>query len=143
MYRRIVAARTRSVWRRINARDVEAPWRMAADDLRFTFVGATPLGASFVGRDRFRDWLGAVFDRFPDITFDVRDVVVAGWPWRTRVAVRLAIAATLVDGTRYENEAVQWVTLRWGRMIDDWVIEDTLALEDACRRQQAPAHAGS
>jgi ketosteroid isomerase-like protein len=138
MYRMIVAARTRAVWRSINARDTGAPWKMAGDDLHFTFVGATPLGASFVGRDQFRQWLDGVFVRFPDITFDVRDVIVRGWPWNTRVAVRIAIGATLADGTAYENEAVQWVTLRWGRMIEDWVLEDTLALDDACRRQQIP-----
>jgi ketosteroid isomerase-like protein len=138
MYRKIVAARTRAVWRSINARDLDAPWKMAAEDMRFTFVGVTPLGATLVGRDKFRDWLAAVFDRFPDITFDLREVIVSGWPWHTRIAVRIAIAATLVDGTRYENEAVQWLTLRWGRMIDDWVLEDTLALGDACRRQQTP-----
>jgi ketosteroid isomerase-like protein len=135
MYRKILAARTRAVWRSINARDLDAPWKMAAEDMRFTFVGATPLGASFVGRDQFRAWLGAVVERFSDITFYLQEVIVSGWPWRTRIAVRIAIAATLVDGARYENQAVQWLTLRWGRMIDDWVLEDTLALEDACRRQ--------
>jgi ketosteroid isomerase-like protein len=139
MYRKIVAGKTRTVWLRINERDVDAPWAMAADDLHFTFVGATELGASFVGRDQFREWLRAVFERFPDISFAVRDVVVTGWPWNTRVAVRLGIAATLADGTYYENEAVQWVTLRWGRMIEDWVIEDTVALADALRRQPALA----
>jgi ketosteroid isomerase-like protein len=139
MYRSIVAARTRKVWRQINAGNLDAPVRMAAEDLRFTFVGGTPLGASFVGRDQFREWFQGVFDRFPDVRFEVRDVVVGGSPWRTRVAVRLTITASLADGTPYANQAVQWITLRWGRMIDDWVIEDTLALDDACRRQAAVA----
>jgi ketosteroid isomerase-like protein len=143
MYRKIVAAKTRTVWRSINARDLDAPWKMAAEDMRFTFVGTTPLGASFVGRDRFRAWLGAVFERFPDISFDLQEVIVSGWPWHTRIAVRIAIAATLADGSSYENEAVQWITLRWGRMIDDWVLEDTLALDDACRRQPALVHVES
>ncbi len=135
MYRMIVAARTRAVWKQINARNVDAPYGMAAESMQFTFVGATPLGASFQGRDQFKRWLEAVFVRFPDIAFTVRDVVVSGWPWHTRVAVRLGITATLVDGTRYENDAVQWITLRWGRMLDDWVLEDTLALEQACTTQ--------
>jgi ketosteroid isomerase-like protein len=137
MYRMIVAARTRRVWRSIDAHDVDAPFRMAADDMRFSFVGATPLGASFVGRDHFRAWLGGVFERFPDIRFDVRDVAVGGWPWRTRIAVRLGITATLADGSAYRNDAVQWITLRWGRMIDDWVLEDTLALDAACAVQSS------
>ena len=83
-----------------------------------------------------------MFERFPDITFDVQDVIVSGWPWHTRIAVRIAIGATLADGTRYENEAVQWLTLRWGRMTDDWVLEDTLALDVACRRQPALVRGG-
>jgi ketosteroid isomerase-like protein len=136
MYHAIVAARTRAVWKRINARDIDAPVGMAAADMRFTFVGDTPLGTSFTGRDQFRAWFEAMFERFPDIAFDVRDVAVTGWPWNTRVAVRLAISMRLADGTDYRNEAVQWITLRWGTMTDDWVIEDTLALADACRRQE-------
>jgi ketosteroid isomerase-like protein len=135
MYRMIVASRTRKVWEQINAHNVDAPFAMAAESMQFTFVGATPLGASFRGRDEFRSWLEAVFVRFPDIAFAVRDVAVAGWPWHTRVSVRLGITATLADGTRYENDAVQWITLRWGRMVDDWVLEDTVALDRACRIQ--------
>ena len=136
MYRAIVAARTRAIWKRINARDIDAPVGMAAEEMRFTFVGDTPLGASFTGREKFRAWFEAMFERFPGIAFEVRDVAVAGWPWHTRVALRLGISMTLADGTDYENEAVQWITLRWGKMLDDWVIEDTLALADACRRQE-------
>ena len=49
--------------------------------------------------------------------------------------MRLAISATLPDGTPYRNQACQWITLRWGRMTDDWVLEDTLALAAACTTQ--------
>ena len=135
MYRAIVRARTRAVWRAISAHDADAPARLAADDLRFTFVGDTPLGAQLVGRAPFRAWLTDVFARFDDITFDVLDVAVHGWPWRTRVAVRLAVNATLPDGAPYRNHACQWLTLRWGRMTDDWVLEDTVALAAACAAQ--------
>lgn len=131
MYRAIVAARTRAVWRRVNAGDRDAPVRMASEDMRFEFVGRTPLSASFNGRDAFRAWLSRVFGVFPDARFEVRDVAVRGWPWRTRVAVRLRITATLADGTAYENHAAQWVTLRWGRLVDDWVLEDTDTLNRA------------
>jgi hypothetical protein len=139
MYRAIVAARTRAVWRRIDARDVDSVWQMAAPGLHFTFVGDTPLGAELHDRDAFRSWLADVFVRFPDVSFAVGDVVVAGWPWRTRVAVRLQIRATLADATVYENHATQWIVLRWGRMVDDWVLEDTVALDRACTVQAGAA----
>jgi len=60
-----------------------------------------------------------VFRLFPGVRFEVRDVIVAGWPWNTRVAVRLGIDATLADGSPYRNEAVQWIRLRWGKLVDD------------------------
>ena len=65
-----------------------------------------------------------------------------GWPWHTTAVVRLGVEATLIDGTTYSNEAVQWVHLRWGRMVDDWVLEDTIALDRALVTQAAvPASA--
>lgn len=47
---------------------------------------------------------------------------------------------TLAEGGEYRNEGMQWVTLRWGRMVDDYVLEDTARLAEALRRQEgAPA----
>ena len=62
-----------------------------------------------------RAWFARLFGLFPGIRFVVDDIVVAGWPWDTKVAVRLGVRADLADGTVYENEAVQWIRLRWGR----------------------------
>ena len=95
------------------------------------FVGHTAFGADLRGRDAFLAWFRAAAERLPGLTFEVRDVVVGGWPWNTRVAVRLAISAPLPDGTTYGNEGVQWLRRRWGRMVDDWVLEDTIALQQA------------
>ena len=64
-----------------------------------------------------------------------------GWPWRTRVAVRLAVSATLADGSAYRNEACEWLTLRWGRMTHDRVLEDTQAPAAACAAQERAAAA--
>jgi hypothetical protein len=104
---------------------------MAHAEMRFRFVGQTALGGDLNGRDAFLAWFRAARDTVPGLTFDVQDVLVGGWPWSTRVAVRLAISAPLRDGTTYHNEGVQWLRLRWGRMVDDWVLEDTIALQHA------------
>ncbi|TMK21405.1 MAG: hypothetical protein E6G68_03485 [Actinobacteria bacterium] len=69
-----------------------------------------------------------MFRLFPGVRFEVRDVIVAGWPWNTRVAVRLGIDATLADGSPYRNEA---------KLVDDWVLEDTATLNRAIDRQSA------
>jgi ketosteroid isomerase-like protein len=131
MYRMIVASKARATWRRIAAGDVAAAGELAHPEVRFRFVGDTALGADLHGKDAFLDWFQGAGKRLPGLTFQVDDVLVGGWPWDTRVAVRLTISAPLPDGTTYQNHGVQWLRLRWGRMVDDWVLEDTIALQRA------------
>ncbi|GAA3543970.1 nuclear transport factor 2 family protein [Amycolatopsis ultiminotia] len=130
-YHYVVRRIVRRIWRRVNAGDLDAPYRMAAANLRFTVVGDTAIGGNWRGREAFRDWFHGFARRFADLRFHVEDVALSGWPWHTRVAVRLVVEGTLADGTGYRNNATQWVTLRWGRMTDDWVVEDTKVV-DAC-----------
>jgi ketosteroid isomerase-like protein len=139
MYRMIVASKARATWRRIAAGEVEAAGEMADADLRFHFVGETALGADLRGKDAFLAWFRNVAEHLPGLTFDVPDVLVGGWPWNTRVAVRLHISAPLPDGTTYRNEGVQWLRLRWGRMTDVWVLEDTIALQRALDQLRSAA----
>lgn len=145
MYRMIVARQVRKLWARLAAGDADAAADQAVDDMRFTFVGSTPLSAEFIGREQFRDWFRRVQKILPGIRFELVDVAVTGPPWRTTVATRLRATATLADGSAYRNDVAQWVKIRWGRMTEDWVLEDTLALQQACDIQAAhsPAHTSS
>lgn len=128
-YHYIVTRIVRRTWARIDAGDLNAPSRMAARDVRFTVVGDTVLGGSWRGRGALLNWLRSFADRFARLRFHVEDIAVSGWPWRTRVAVRLAVEGTLTTGAHYRNHATQWLTLRWGRMTDDWVLEDTKVVD--------------
>jgi ketosteroid isomerase-like protein len=112
---------------------------MAAPDVRFHFVGDTALGADVRGVEAFRNWFAQFAERLPDVRLSLEDVVVGGWPWKTTAAVRLRVEGTLADGSPYRNIAMQWITLRWGRMVEDVVVEDTLRLDAALRRQEALA----
>jgi ketosteroid isomerase-like protein len=136
MYHAIVRSVVRRTWRRISAGDYEAAVAMAASDLRFRFVGDTALGADVRGQQAFRAWFARFAEQFPGLRLQLVDVVAGGWPWKTKVAARLQVTGMLEDGTAYRNIAMQWVTLRWGRMVDDIVVEDTLKLDAALRRQQ-------
>jgi hypothetical protein len=71
---------------------------------------------------------------FPGIRIEPRDVVVNGWPWNTVVATHLEISATLADGRPYRNEGMQLLRLRWGRVVEDLIFEDTLKLDQELRR---------
>ncbi|MGF6887444.1 ketosteroid isomerase-like protein [Nocardia sp. GAS34] len=136
MYHAIVRFLVRRTWRRTGSGDHDAAVSMAAPDVHFRFLGDTPLGADVRGREAFRDWFTR-FDRLlPGVRLELVDVVAGGWPWNTKVAVHLRASATLADGTPYRNTAMQWITLRWGRLVDDLVLEDTLTLQRALDAQQ-------
>ncbi|WP_330180345.1 nuclear transport factor 2 family protein [Nocardia sp. NBC_01503] len=137
MYHAIVRSLVRRTWRRAGAGDYDAAVSMAAPDIHFRFLGDTALGADLRGRQAFRNWFDTFEQHLPGIRLELTDVVANGWPWKTTVAAQLRVTGTLADGTPYRNTAIQWLTLRWGRLTDDLVLEDTLALDAALRRQQA------
>ncbi|MBB5800327.1 ketosteroid isomerase-like protein [Saccharothrix ecbatanensis] len=136
MYHTIVRAKVRSLWARMADGDYQAAVGLAAPDVHFRFVGDGPPGAEFTGREAFAQWFRDVEAVLPGLRITAGDIVVKGWPWNTTVVTRFRAEATLADGTAYRNEGIQWVGLRWGRMVDDYVLEDTARLADAVRRQE-------
>lgn len=138
VYHTIVRTKVRRLWARIaETGDFKLAVALAAPDVRFRFVGDPPFGAELRGRDEFARWFEQAQENLPGLRLRPTDIVVKGWPWNTTVVVRLTISATLADGTAYSNEGVQWVRLRWGRMVDDYVLEDTARLAAALERQAA------
>lgn len=59
------------------------------------------------------------------VRFEPTEIVVAGGPWNTVVTTRLRITATLPGGSDYANEGVQFLRLRWGKVVEDHIYEDT------------------
>jgi ketosteroid isomerase-like protein len=139
MYRLLVRRLVRRSWRQIAAGNYEAVVRKVGPGFRFRFLGDTPLAADLSTAEEWREWWARANRLLPSLRFELLDVLVDGWPWSTRVATRLAISATLADGTPYENTAFQFVTLRWGRLGDDIVMEDTQRLADALRPRATTA----
>ena len=46
----------------------------------------------------------------------------------TLVAIQLSVAAPRADGSMYRNEAMQFLHLRWGKVVEDRLYEDTYKL---------------
>ncbi len=97
----------------------------------FRFVGHHALGAELHEIAAIRRWFERLLRLFPGIQFEVRDVKVSGLPWDTLVVTQLGIRATLPDGQSYRNDALQVVRLRWGRIVEDFIYEDTHVLVTA------------
>jgi ketosteroid isomerase-like protein len=137
MYHAIVRAQVRRLWQRVGSGDYRAAVALAAPQLHFRFAGEPPLGADLHGPADFERWFATLFALLPGLRFTLTGLVVRGWPWNTTVVARLSVTATLADGTHYTNEGIQWVRLRWGRMVEDYVVEDTARLAAALQRQHA------
>ena len=109
---------------RTRAGDIGPTLRLDAPDVRFRFPGANSWSGEFRGKPAVGAWLerfaAAGLQIFPD------EVVATGWPWRATVCIRGRIHLLGPEGARvYENRYVIWGRLRWGRVTDYEVYEDT------------------
>ena len=105
-------------------------------DCELVFVSRTALGARLSGHADLRRW----FERFrrllPDPSFDVQRLVIGGPVWHQRLAAHVIICSR-VAGEPYENQFAQFLTLRWGQVAEDLILEDTATWEAASRRLAA------
>lgn len=94
-------------------------------DVTLTFPGDNSWSGTYRGRSEVEPWLRRFADvglqTFPD------EVVLKGFPWNATVCVRghdhlHAPTGELV----YENRFVIWGHMRWGRLRDYEVYEDTI-----------------
>lgn len=113
--------------------DLDALLAQFHPDCTLTFVGDTPLGADGLRGAAIRRWFERFLRLLPDRRFAVQRLAVSGPPWRLQLAAHVTISAT-VDGEAYRNQFGHFLVLRWGRVVEDIVVEDTQRWAGACRR---------
>ncbi len=128
MYYPIVRAEVRRGFAALSRGDHESLLRGFANDVLFSFEGEHAMGGERRGVDGARRWFERVRRLFPGLRFEPLDIVVIGPPWNTRVRTRFRVHDMLPGGVPYRNEGEQWLRLRWGRVVEDRVREDTPTL---------------
>jgi hypothetical protein len=113
MYRAITEMRVRRVWTQLERRNPDAVLRQLAPRFIHSFAGDHALGGTRYRRASVAAWFDRLFTVFPNIHLSVQDVLVAGWPWKTRVIVIIEVTHREPD---YRNVVVQRLQLRWGRV---------------------------
>jgi ketosteroid isomerase-like protein len=136
MYRTIVARRIRRAWRHVDQHDYAYVLDQLAPTFTHRFAGDHALAGIRHHPEAVRAWYQRLYRLLPGIRFQVTDVLVGGWPWRTR-AVALVGARATVAGEPYENEVAQVVDLRWGRITGLAMHEDTQKLANTLARLHA------
>ncbi|PKN94525.1 MAG: polyketide cyclase [Chloroflexi bacterium HGW-Chloroflexi-6] len=135
MYHFIVKKIIKQGFRDLSAGDYEAVLKRFARDIHFVFEGQHALGSELHSLDAVRLWFQRVLRIFPGLKFNVVQIVVSGWPWNTVVVSRLQVNAVLKNGQPYQNSLIQIVRLRWGRVVDDYLLENIQKLSAALAQQ--------
>jgi ketosteroid isomerase-like protein len=116
----------------LERRDIDALLAQFDERCRFIFVSSkTPMGADLHSKEAVRSWFERLHRLLPNPRFDVKELVISGWPWDLRLAARVVIHSTVV-GKPYSNNFAQFIRLRLGRVVSDFVLEDTQRFEQAC-----------
>lgn len=138
MYKASIRALLRHSIKRLNHGDYALMLKMASPDLQLAFPGENSWSTMFrpqhPGRERHVTHRGlaevtAFADRFvaEGIQFQIEDILVNGPPWNTRIAVRAHDFIPRAGGAAdaYNNRAVLFLELRWGRLVRWEDYEDT------------------
>ena len=138
MYKASIRKLLRHSITKLNSGDYSMMLKMADPDFELAFPGenswATMFRPAERGRHRHVTHRGleeatAFADRFvgEGIQFEIEDILVNGPPWNTRIALRVHDFVPGDDeGTDvYNNRAVLFLELRWGRLIRWEDYEDT------------------
>jgi ketosteroid isomerase-like protein len=134
MYHRVVAAKVRQAFAQISAGNWESMVDGMAPRFTYRFYGEHALSGERHTKEALRAWWERSFRLMNGPSFQVQDVIVAGWPWSTRVATAVKVSATLPDGSRYENVVHQFLSMRWARITEVRTLEDTVVLQRALDR---------
>ena len=136
MYKLIVRRIVRRSFAGLSKGEYEPIVKQFRPQSRFMFAGDHALGGERRGQEDVREWFREMLRRFPGIQIVPRDIVINGWPWNTVIATHLMISAPRPGGREYRNEGMQLLRLSWGRVVEDLIFEDTLALDAELRRSE-------
>lgn len=130
MYKTIVRWRVRALFAEANKGNWQAIIDSFSKKFVYRFVGDTPLGGTRTTRHAMQAWFQRIYRLVPDAQLYPEVIVVEGTPWNTRVMTYVKFKGTLpslagAPGAPYENEVMQLMRLRWGRICSVLTLEDT------------------
>jgi ketosteroid isomerase-like protein len=106
------------------AGDIRPTMALDSKDVHFVFPGDNSWSGDYHGKDEHRRWLERLVR--VGVKTEEDEVSASGFPWKTTVCIRGRSWFDTPEGERiYENRFVIWGKLRWGKLYDYEVYEDT------------------
>lgn len=135
MYNYIVEQQVKKSFTLVNERRFDELVKSMALNVRHSFAGDHALGGVRHDQAAVRDWLDRLARLTPNLHITVNNIMVKGWPHKTLAIVRWTATATLLNGDSYINKGVHFITLKWGKVTELDVYEDTLVVYNGLEKQ--------
>jgi ketosteroid isomerase-like protein len=139
LYSAIVKKRIRQSFDDVNNHRWDELLGSIAPNVHHSFLGSHAIGGRRHDSATLRRWFERLARVLPDLQLEINDIWVKGPPWNTTVVVQWDGAATLLNGGPYVQHAVHIITLRWGKIHELDVFEDS---QEVARALAAQAAAG-
>jgi ketosteroid isomerase-like protein len=109
---------------RTRSGDIRPTLALDHEQVKFVFPGSNSWSGTFNGRAEHQQWLERLVR--VGVKTEPDEVAVSGFPWNTRVAIRGRSWWDSPSGERiYDNRFVIFGHIRWGKLRDYEVYEDT------------------
>jgi ketosteroid isomerase-like protein len=135
MYHAIVKMQLRRAFGDLNQGNFDTVLKGMAPRFEHQFFGRHPLGGVRHTSTGYRLWFQRLARIFPDLRFELRNIIVNGWPWDTVAAVEWIDHLTTKDGVSHENVGMQFIRMRWTRIVEIRTYCDNQKLAEVCERQ--------
>jgi len=141
MYSWIVRRALLRLEKQMEAAEVDKLIGAYADDAVMVFPGESSWSGEHRGKPAIRRWL----ERFVAVrpVFSVGEVAVAGPPWNMRIMFRFSDRIVAPDGFDYRNAGMEYVHMRFGKIVEHRVHLDTQRVAELDNHLEAGAPAAA
>ena len=140
MYSWIVRQALGRLEKQLSGGEVDKLMAAYADNAVLVFAGESSWSGEYRGKAAIRTWLERFVALKPEFTLG--DAGVAGPPWNMRIFFGFSDRIVAPDGFEYRNAGMEYVRMRFGKIVEHRVHLDTQRVAELDRHlAEAPAAA--
>tara|TARA_R110001599_G_scaffold353795_2_gene597969 strand:- start:114892 stop:115341 length:450 start_codon:yes stop_codon:yes gene_type:complete len=134
MLQAIVKRKIMAVFDCLSSGDYESVLADVGKTVEHRFAGDHCLDGTRTSVESMRLWFQRLYRLFPNLSFEIHSISVAGWPWNMTVAVEWTDHATPIDGIEYVNYGTRIIRLVFGKVVSLHAYLDIQLLINALNR---------